>query len=140
MLLIVFFAAYASMDLLIPNYKFLMETRKLGHRPHDLFQPDEERFNRVRGFLLPGEIVGYVFCRKTADKQYGLDEGRYFLAQFAVAPVILHRSKSHRLILVEHLESETPDESISCTENISDLKLIEDFGRGIQLYVGEGAE
>jgi hypothetical protein len=36
------------------NYKFLMETRKLGHRPHNLFQPEEGRFNGVRTFICGG--------------------------------------------------------------------------------------
>ena len=88
----------------------------------DVAKRSDQRFSAVKAALPGYGVVGYIGEPGTpalAD---------YYLAQYALAPLVLDRSPNHALVL-----GNFPDESAPATPS-GDLRLVQDFGDGVLLF------
>ncbi len=71
-------------------------------------------------------VVGYVGESGPAA------DGSYYLAQYALAPLVVDRSANHALVVGNFATSQV---SQSPAEN---LRLLKDFGNGVLLFAAKG--
>jgi len=95
--------------------------------PDDVSQRSDERFMALKSRLPEYGVVGYIG-----------DSGPsaipdYYLAEYALAPLVLDRSPDHQLVLGNYPSSMPPE--IPPT-----LRLIQDFGNGVLLFATKDAK
>jgi hypothetical protein len=88
----------------------------------------DQRFAALKAALPSHGVVGYI----GEPGNSGLAD--YYLAQYALAPLVLDRSTNHPLVLGSFPTS-PPGQAWSNT-----LHLQRDFGSGIMLFASEGAK
>ena len=82
----------------------------------------DERFAELK-MILPGSgIVGYVGESGPAA------DGSYYLAQYALAPLVVDRSPNHELVIGDFATSQTSQTSAG------NLRVLKDFGNGVLLF------
>lgn len=84
------------------------------------------RFEGVRKFLPPRGIVGYLSDTDSVAE--------YYLAQYAVSPVILAKGKDFRFVIGYFHGISLGDEMLEKEK----LKRIKDFGNGVSLFMNLG--
>jgi hypothetical protein len=89
------------------------------HSPDDVSQRSDARFAALKALLPQRGVVGYI--GDSADPTVD-----YYLAQYALAPLVVEHSLSHPLIVGNFRDREP---------NLSDqnLRVIRDFGSGVLL-------
>jgi hypothetical protein len=92
--------------------------------PDDVAQRSDLRFAKLKAALPQRGVIGYV----GGTGKSGV--ASYYLAQYALAPVVLERSPNHPLV-VGNFPSGSPDDSAA------KLRLIKNFGDGVLLFAGE---
>jgi hypothetical protein len=91
----------------------------------DIAQRSDQRFAAVKTLLPPRGVVGYI------GEPGALARGDYYLAEYALAPVVVDDSPNHPLVLANF-----PDASFSAPTN---LRLMKDFGNGVALFANKDA-
>jgi hypothetical protein len=92
--------------------------------PDDVARGSDLRFARLKAALPQRGVVGYL----GEAGEPGV--APYYLAQYALAPLVLDRSLNHPFV-VGNFPSNPPAASIE------KLRLVEDFGDGVLLFAGE---
>lgn len=90
----------------------------------DIAQRSDLRFAALRAALPQHGVIGYV--GDTGEPGVA----PYYLAQYALAPLVLDRSLNHPLV-VGNFSSSAP------TASFEKLRLVQDFGNGVLLFAGE---
>jgi hypothetical protein len=93
----------------------------------DLVSPTEKRLEELRRELPSNGRVGFISDGKKSASSASLR--RYFLTQYALAPIVVHEGTDADLIIViVNVEKFVPD-SIP-----HDFVLLRDFGDGVMLF------
>lgn len=93
----------------------------------DIAKRSDERFAAVKAKLPQQGVVGYV--GETGD----LAIADYYLAQYALAPVVVDHSRRHPLV-VGNFPNSIP------VHFPSDLQLVRDFGNGVLIFADKDAK
>jgi hypothetical protein len=91
----------------------------------DIAQRSDQRFAAVKMMLPPRGVIGYI------GESGALARGDYYLAEYALAPLVVDDSSKHRLILANF-----PDAPLPAPAN---LQLMKDFGHGVALFANKDA-
>jgi hypothetical protein len=86
----------------------------------DVAQRSDERFAAVKTLLPQRGVIGYI------GETGVLARGDYYLAEYALAPLVVDDSPNHPLVLANFPDSPSPMPS--------NLRLMKDFGNGVALY------
>jgi hypothetical protein len=92
--------------------------------PDDIAQRSDLRFAQLKAALPQRGVIGYV--GDTGES----DVAPYYLAQYALAPLVLDRSPNHPFV-VGNFHSSPPASSPE------KLRLIANFGNGVLLFAGQ---
>jgi hypothetical protein len=104
-----------------------------GPRPGDLKDPAEvakrsdQRFAALKASLPTRGVVGYI------GDPGALARGDYYLAEYALAPLVVDDSTNHRLV-VGNFPS-----SAAARSGPENLELVKDFGDGVLLFTNKDA-
>ena len=85
----------------------------------------DQRFATLKAALPPQGVVGYV-----GDSSDPVAD--YYLAQYALAPLVIDRSPNHPLV-IGHFPDSLPASS-------AHLQLVADFGNGVLLFANKDAK
>ncbi len=88
----------------------------------------DQRFAALKAALPSRGVIGYI----GEPGNSGLAD--YYLAQYALAPLVLDRSDNHALVIGNFSASSSSQASSH------DLHLQRDFGNGLLLFASEGAK
>jgi hypothetical protein len=122
------FPAYLAIAVLIFVCGCLLSTARLvveaprGHVADDLARRSDLRFASLKAALPPQGVVGYF--GSSADSI-----GYYYLAQYALAPLVLDHSVNHPLI-VGNFPASAP-------QLPANLEVLRDFGNGVLLLAAK---
>jgi hypothetical protein len=86
----------------------------------DVAERSDQRFAAVKTFLPQRGVIGYI------GEPGALARGDYYLAEYALAPLVVDDSTNHSLVLANF-----PDSPVSTPPS---LQLGKDFGHGVALY------
>jgi hypothetical protein len=92
--------------------------------PDDVALGSDLRFARLKAALPQRGVIGYVGDAGEAGV------APYYLAQYALAPLVLDRSPNHPFV-VGNFSSSAP------ATTFENLRLLKDFGGGVLLFAGE---
>jgi len=92
--------------------------------PDEIAQRSDLRFASLKAVLPQRGVIGYVGDAGESGV------APYYLAQYALAPLVLDRSPNHPLV-VGNFPLRPPAHSVV------NLRLVKDFGDGILLFAGE---
>ena len=95
--------------------------------PDDIATRSDQRFAALKAALPQQGIVGYI-----GDSN---SPANYYLAQYALAPLVLDNSLNHPLIVGNFSTSPPPQNPPS-----AHLQLLKDFGNGVLLYAHRDAK
>lgn len=95
----------------------------------DIAQRSDQRFATLRAALPPRGIVGYVGASGNAAL------GDYYLAQYALVPLVVDHSPNHPLVVGNFPVSLPPTSPPS-----GHLQLVKDFGDGVLLFANRDAK
>jgi len=110
---------------LLSSARLVIQAHILGRsRPDDVAQRSDLRFARLKAALPQQGVVGYVGDAGESGV------APYYLAQYALAPLVLDRSPNHPFV-VGNFSSST---AATAFEN---LRVLKDFGDGVLLFAGE---
>lgn len=110
---------------LLSSARLVIQTPVLGRSvPDDVEQRSDLRFARLRAALPQRGVVGYV--GETGESGIAT----YYLAQYALAPLVLDRSPNHPFVVGNFRSSAVPSA-------FDKLRLVKDFGDGVLLFAGE---
>ncbi len=99
-----------------------METPAPNHLGRDpIAQRSDMRFTALKADLPQSGVVGYI------GETGNLAVGDYYLAQYALAPLVVDHSANHRLVIGNF--SAAP--SAIATQG---LQLVKDYGSGVVLF------
>jgi hypothetical protein len=87
----------------------------------------DRRFALLKAALPQRGVVGYL------GESGPLAIGRYYLTQYALAPLVVENSPNHALVIA-NFPSSPP------TARPENLRLVKDFGNGVLLYAGKDAK
>ncbi len=91
-----------------------------------------QRFEAARRMLPKHGVIGYRSdCSDITN--YNCLEG-FYLAQYAVSPIILDRSPKHALILGNYSDARTNQRE----SDDDDVNLLMDSGNGVKMYLLDG--
>jgi hypothetical protein len=96
--------------------------------PVEIAKRSDERFAALRAALPATGVVGYI------GGSGGPAVGHYYLAQYALAPLVLDDSPNHSLVIGNfppYLPARAPSEK---------RELIKDFGDGVFLFANKDAK
>ena len=93
----------------------------------------EKRFEGLKKILPPHEVVGYISSKQAQDIRFDIEAARYYLAQYALSPVIVVYSPDRPLV-VGNFRQTVIDPKIYTSKN---LVLLKDFGNGVMLFSRE---
>ena len=114
---------------LLSSARLVKDAPTPGHfTTSDIAASSDERFAALKAALPSRGVIGYI----GESGNSGLAD--YYLAQYALAPLILDRSTNHSLVL-GNFPTSPPIQASSNT-----LHLQRDFGHGILLFASEGAK
>ena len=88
-------------------------------------QRSGQRFAALRDALPKRGVIGYI-----GPSEDGL--GYYYLAQYALAPLVVDHSSNHVLVIGNFPHSAPP-------QLPDNLKLVKDFGGGVLLFANKDA-
>jgi hypothetical protein len=88
----------------------------------------DRRFAALKAILPARGVVGYIGDQGTPALAH------YYLAQYALAPLVIDHSPNHAFVIGNFPISSPP---VSPPEN---LHLVKDFGNGLLLYSGPSAQ
>jgi hypothetical protein len=91
----------------------------------EIAKRSDQRFAALRTMLPERGVVGYVGEPGTAAL------GDYYLAQYALAPVVVDHSLNHSLVVGNFRAGQPP------SEPPEGLHLVKDFGDGVLLFAGK---
>lgn len=127
---------------LLSNLRLLTETAQfdlsfVGQDEVSLYQ---KRFDDVKKMLPQNGVIGFVSSNRnpSLDFQSTDSEGlrEWYLAQYALAPVILSPTPGHKITLINDKpgdrDPESEDERGQKTRNWGGAKVV-DFGNGVKL-------
>lgn len=92
--------------------------------PDDIARRSDQRFAGLKAALPQRGVIGYV----GDSGESGIPA--YYLAQYALAPLVLDRSPNHPLVVGNFA-------SRSAAAAFEKLHLVKDFGDGVLLFAGE---
>ncbi len=92
----------------------------------DIEQRSDLRFAVVKADLPRRGVIGYI------GESGNAGTADYYLAQYALAPLVIDRSTSHAQVIGSF--------PTSSPEIPKDLQLVRDFGNGVLLFSGKGAQ
>ena len=96
----------------------------------DIPQQSDERFAEVKTFLPRRGVIGYI-GERDAGERGALARGDYYLAEYALAPLVVDDSPNHALVLGNFPDAPLPA--------LADLQLVKDFGNGVALFANKDA-
>ena len=102
----------------------------IKNSPDTVTQRSDQRFAALRAALPERGVVGYA-GETGADAVVTAD---YYLAQYALAPLVVDRSPNHALV-VGNFPSGAPAQPPS-----DHLRLVKDFGGGVLLYAAKDTQ
>jgi hypothetical protein len=113
---------------LLSSARIIIDTppaRRLNN--HEISQRSDERFAELKSLLPQRGVVGYVGESGDPESE---DPGiaDYYLAQYALAPLVIERSPNHHLVVgnfPRSLPSQAPSDH---------LRVVKNFGDGLLLY------
>jgi len=85
----------------------------------------EKKYEKLREVLPVNGVVGYI-----SDDQKDENAGRYYIAQYALAPIIVTRSLDHKII-IGNFRTSSPKSEI-CEKY--GLVTVKDFGNGLIIF------
>lgn len=92
----------------------------------------EKRFEAAKGMLPEHGVIGY---RSDCSDMHDINcIARFYIAQYALSPIILDRSPARTLILGNFRNAGTVQEKLS--DGV--VKLLMDSGNGVKLYLMDG--
>lgn len=98
-----------------------------GHiEPDNFAKNSDQRFAAVKLALPTQGVVGYV------GEPGGNSLPEYYLAQYALAPLVVDRSIQHKFVIGNFRSMQVP-------ASLPGLRRVEDFGNGIALLTNEDA-
>jgi len=98
---------------------------RVKHSADEIAKHSDQRFAAIRNVLPQRGVVGYVGDPGTAAL------GDYYLAQYALTPLVVDRSSDHPLVVGNFRNTEPP------SEPPEGLHLVKDFGDGVLLFAGK---
>jgi hypothetical protein len=90
----------------------------------DVSKRSDHRFAALKAALPPSGVVGYV-----GDSRDPVAD--YYLAQYALAPLVIDRSPNHALVIGNF--------PASLHASVEHLQLVTDFGNGVLLFANKDA-
>lgn len=93
----------------------------------DISNRSDQRFATLKAGLPTQGVIGYI------GEPGDLALGDYYLAQYALAPLVVERSKNHSLVVGNFPNSPPPSFP-------PDLTLVRDFGNGVLLLADKDAQ
>jgi hypothetical protein len=96
-------------------------------RADDISSRSDQRFAAVKSALPPRGVIGYIGESGNSGTE------SYYLAQYALAPLVVDRSKDHPLVIA----------NISTSPPMPDtggLELVKNFGNGVLLLSNKDAK
>jgi hypothetical protein len=112
---------------LLASAKLVIDTPGPGSLKEDeVARRSDQRFAALKAELPQQGIVGYV------GESGNRAVGDYYLAQYALAPLVVEHSPNHSLVVGNFLASppEIPPDN---------LRLVKDFGNGVLLFASKDA-
>jgi hypothetical protein len=107
---------------LLSSARLVIDTPALNHLGGDhIAQRSDERFGALKVELPPSGVVGYI------GETGSLAVGDYYLAQYALAPLVVDHSANHRLV-IGNFSAAPP---AVATQG---LQLVKDYGSGVVLF------
>jgi hypothetical protein len=94
---------------------------------NEVARRSDQRFGALKASLPARGVVGYV------GESGAAAVGDYYLAEYALAPLIVDHSPNHEWVVGNFPEGSPP------TAPEQDLQLIKDFGNGVLLFSNQGA-
>lgn len=110
---------------LLSSARLIVDTPEIAQGKADTAQRMGQRFGALRKVLPKRGVIGYIGQRENAVEYY-------YLAQYALAPLVLDESPNHAVVIGNFPTS-------SPTELPKNLRLIRDFGGGIYLFAQKDA-
>jgi hypothetical protein len=112
---------------LLSIIRILRDSPRLGRiQPDDVAKRSDQRFAAVKLALPSRGIIGYVGEKGESSLP------DYYLAQYALAPLVVDRSIQHKFVVGNFPSLQVP-------ASLPGLRTIEDFGNGVVLLSNEGA-
>ena len=112
---------------LLSSIRIILAAPTPAHLHSDeISQRSDQRFTLVKPRLPATGVIGYI------GESGNSGTADYYLAQYALAPLVLDRSPRHKIVIGNFpgaVPSSLPP----------DLQLIESFGNGVLLLAGEDA-
>jgi len=115
---------------MLSTARVVWDTPKPSSRPDStqgVGRRSDQRFAALKAWLPERGVIGYIGEPGVAAV------GDYYLAQYALAPLVIDHSPNHRLVVGNFPSSQTPR---SPSEN---LQLVKDFGDGVLLLATKDA-
>jgi hypothetical protein len=113
---------------LLSSVRLIQTSPNAAHlQADDIARRAEHRFSALKSQLPASGVIGYIGESGNAGTE------DYYLAQYALAPLVVERSKSHGLVVV----------SISTLPPKPDtegLQFVKDFGNGVRLFSNKDAK
>jgi hypothetical protein len=91
----------------------------------------DQRFAALKAMLPERGVVGYIGDPGRRDP--GNSAADYYLAQYALAPLVVDRSTKHPLVVGNFVDSPP------MPAPASNLQLVRDFGNGVMLFANRDA-
>jgi hypothetical protein len=112
---------------LLSTVRILRDAPIPGHvHTDDVAKNSDQRFAALKAALPSHGVVGYV-------GESGNPIADYYLAQYALAPLVIDRSPNHPLVIGNFPASPPPSPS-------DHLQLLTDFGNGVLLFANKDAK
>ena len=110
---------------LVSSARLIVDTPGLAQGRADNTQRMGQRFVALRTALPAHGVIGYVSQDKPGVEQY-------YLAQYALAPLVVDHSRNHSIVVGDFPTSKP-------TELPGNLELVRDFGDGVLLFANKDA-
>ncbi|MCX5716022.1 MAG: hypothetical protein NTV07_04060 [Candidatus Omnitrophica bacterium] len=125
---------FVSLLSIIGVFKDTISNYSKCHIPDDITLY-ESRFNAVKTYLPKQGVIGYISDRKAEDIRFaGVETARYYLSQYALAPVVVDYNVNHPFVLGNF----TGSFDRAQMQASKGLLLIKDFGNGVVLFKKAG--
>jgi hypothetical protein len=118
---------------LLSSVRILRDARTPAHVKKaaiDIPQQSDQRFAEVKASLPERGVIGYIGERYPGQRG-AVARGDYYLAEYAMAPLVVDDSPNHPLVL-----GNFPDAALPAPAN---LQLVKDFGNGVALFANKDA-
>jgi hypothetical protein len=105
---------------LLSSARLVLDTIHSAHAADDVAQRSDQRFAALKSALPPRGVIGYIGESGTAGA------ADYYLAQYALAPLVIENSQNQMLVLGNFPNSQP-------AKFPPHLQLMRDFGHGVLL-------